>query len=433
MNSPKKVKKYNTSSPAGMQEYMPQRAEELNHIKTKIKKVFDKWGYRPIITPTLEYYENLKVGIGEKQKKKLYRLIDREGSILALRPELTAPIARTVGRNVRDLNFPLRYYYSGPVFRHDESQEGKSREIYQQGLELIGSNIGADAEVITIAIESLLSCGVEDFQIDIGHVGYIEGLLDYYHFSSSTKREIKKHLINRNIVGLRRYLEKLEKDFDLDQFEDYLFLRGNREVLEKISHFRQKPIKKAYRELEQLYDFVDKLSLSGYLNFDLSLLRNFDYYTGVVFEAFATELGYLLCGGGRYDNLIQKYSNYQLPAVGFAVGLERLMLVRRRNKDIINKKRVVTHLIYHKSLRREGLELLKFLQNKGKNVMRSECKINKKLNEKEIINKCKGNGIKEIYTLMKNEGNNKMVKKYLIQDKKVITNEYVWEELICQD
>src|SRR6056297_1031542 len=127
-------------SPEGLKSYLPDKAEVFFHLKERIEEIFKTWGYRPIITPMLEYYDSLLLGMEQKTKKDFYKIIDYEGNILALRPEMTAPIARTVSNRMEELNLPVRLSYYAPVFRYDSPQMGKNREIFQLGVEFIGKN-----------------------------------------------------------------------------------------------------------------------------------------------------------------------------------------------------------------------------------------------------------------------------------------------------
>ena len=347
----------NTNSPRGMKSHLPKTTYEINQIKENIENVFAKWGYKEIMTPLMEYYDILKKGVGEKNKQELYKLIDREGDVLSLKSEMTAPIARTVANRYSEIDLPLRYSYFSPVYRYNQDQQGKNREIYQMGVEFIGSNkISADAETLITAVEAIKATGIKDFEMDIGHVKYLEGVFTEFDLDFEEEEKVKSLLNERNVVGLRKYLKRFEKG---DLLEELLLLRGGKEIFSKVKELTDnKLILDAVANLKEVYDFLEDYGIEEYINFDMSLIRGFNYYTGIVFEAFNKTLGYLICGGGRYDNLIEKFSEEKIPAVGFALGVERIRLVLKGenidfqlddNKEIIvftkeNRKKALSYL-----------------------------------------------------------------------------------------
>jgi len=362
-------------SPGGMRSYLPGLASELKEIENKINDVFKLWGYQPIITPTLEYYDSLIIGMGEGLNKELYKFIDYEGNILVLRPEMTAPIARTLAGRLDDLSLPQRLSYNASIFRYGEPQSGKNREIYQAGVELIGErNALADAEAIIIAIESLLNTGIEGFKIDIGHAGFLEGLLELMQLKSKEKRMFKNFLVQRDLVGLGNYISDFRSDVDeLDVLEKLPQLRGNQGVLEKAGELVRNDLSsRALSELQQIYNYLEEYGLAGYINFDLSLIRGLDYYTGVVFEGFTEKLGYTICGGGRYDHLIRQYSGVDLPAIGFAIGIERVRLALRKQGYQYPVSRIDDILVFNHRSGKLALKVAAGLRQKGITFLMAE-------------------------------------------------------------
>ncbi len=327
------MKKINNilKSPGGMRSYLPGVATELKNIEKDIIDVFALWGYRPIITPTLEYFESLTEGMGRTLDKKLYKFIDYEGNILALRPEMTAPIARTLSTRLNEVELPLRLSYSASVFRYDQPQTGKNREIYQLGVELIGEkNYLADAEAIILAIESLQKTGIKDFKIDIGHAGYLNGIIKELELDEDLEFDIKTYLNKKDLVGLNNYIMELNIP-DKETLKRIPLLRGRLDILKDAQEIvDNEDSKEAVNNLRKIYNYLEGYGFADYVTFDLGLIRGFDYYTGLVFEGFTEKLGYTICGGGRYDNLLKKYSGIKIPAIGFAIGLERVRLALKR-------------------------------------------------------------------------------------------------------
>ena len=314
------------NAPEGMKSYLPADALKFEQIRENMAAVFRRWGYEPIVTPLLEYYDSLLAGMEERARKQFYKLIDYDGNVLALRPEMTAPIARTVVNRREELSLPLRLSYYAPVFRYDMPQTGKNREIYQMGLEFIGDSSFADAEVIITAVEAIKSTGIKNFKIDLGHVGYLKGIIEELQLSSSNARRLKTFLHSKDFVGLRSFLQELKVD-KTELLQDIPLLRGDEKILERAKKMvTNRRSLQAVEKLKDIYSYLVSYQVAEYINFDLSLIRGLNYYTGMIFEGFTEKLGYTICGGGRYDNLLGQYGVEKIPAVGFAIGVQRLAL-----------------------------------------------------------------------------------------------------------
>ena len=165
--------------PRGVTDFLPEKADKIGYIEGKIRNVFELWGFRRIITPMLEFHDVLSLGMGEDLKAKTFRFDDRQsGKLLAIPPDITPQIARIVATRMHAYPLPHRIYYNGRVLRHAEVQSGRSREIYQSGVELIGlSSAEADAEMVAMAVAALQDLGFENFKIDIGQVEFYRGIM----------------------------------------------------------------------------------------------------------------------------------------------------------------------------------------------------------------------------------------------------------------
>lgn len=421
------MKKINNilKSPGGMRSYLPGVATELKNIEKDIIDVFALWGYRPIITPTLEYFESLTEGMGRTLDKKLYKFIDYEGNILALRPEMTAPIARTLSTRLNEVELPLRLSYSASVFRYDQPQTGKNREIYQLGVELIGEkNYLADAEAIILAIESLQKTGIKDFKIDIGHAGYLNGIIKELELDEDLEFDIKTYLNKKDLVGLNNYIMELNIP-DKETLKRIPLLRGRLDILKDAQEIvDNEDSKEAVNNLRKIYNYLEGYGFADYVTFDLGLIRGFDYYTGLVFEGFTEKLGYTICGGGRYDNLLKKYSGIKIPAIGFAIGLERVRLALKRQGYDFNPGKIDELIISNQGTEDLALSLAKKLRSKGLVVvLATEA-------GKEIVKKVKGNGLKRILTF---KSENELEVTELDDDsKRSIRLEQDWEEALWE-
>jgi len=314
--------------PEGVRDLLPEEARAFRKIERRIMDFFVKWGYEEVITPTFEFLETFQQG-ALRDQESLYKFIDRRGKILALRPEMTTPIARLVATSLRNRPLPLRLCYSARVFRYELPQKGRWQEFQQLGVELLGDGgKAADVEVLALAIEVLLLAGVRDFRLGLGQVAVTKGVLAALELPEEGVEEIKGALLTKNLVKLNSLIEHYGlKGQKRKQLEALATLRGKKEVL---AWAREGGLPEgaasALARLEEVWRELVACGLGNWVFFDLGILRDFDYYTGIVFEGYAEGLGAPLCGGGRYDGLLERFG-YPLPAVGFALGLERLLMV----------------------------------------------------------------------------------------------------------
>jgi len=355
--------------PEGTRDYLPEVAEKKRYIEDKLHNLFKGWGYEEIITPTFEFYDILSAGT-EGLQTKMYKFFDRKGQILALRPEMTASIARVAATKLKDSPLPLRLSYQSNVFRYTSPRAGQYREFYQAGIELlgVGSPMG-DAEVIAMAAKAIEQSGLKNFKIDIGDVDYFTGIMKAAKLEEEKQNAIRQALSQRNVVELEALLISTEltekqKEAILSAQE----LRGGIEIIEKAKDLvdNQESLESLIN-LEEVYRNLELLGVSDYICIDLSVVRNFNYYTGIVFEGYTKDLGYTICGGGRYDKLVSKFA-YSVPATGFAIGIDRLLLsLEKQNYNFpLNKEKVL--LLIDPAYKKEGFALAEELRGRGKQV-----------------------------------------------------------------
>lgn len=318
--------------PAGVKDILPQEAMYKRVLENNIYKIFNGWGYQEVITPVFEYYQALSVGRGGEEVDKIYKFIDRQGHILALRPDMTTPIARLVSTRMREWELPLRLFYMANVFSFEDPQAGRQREFYQAGVELIGdASPNADAEAIAIAVEALKASGLKKFKISIGHVDLLYGMTEELKLDQDQTRLIKEEVSNKNYVGLQELLVKFDISAGAQEtFMKIITMRGNQNIISRASEIVNNPKSlKGLKDLRAVYENLKAYNVTDYVEIDLGVLRGLDYYTGIVFEGYSAYLGYPILGGGRYDNLMGQF-DFQAPATGFALGLERLILALQK-------------------------------------------------------------------------------------------------------
>ena len=326
MNSEKLI----LETPYGTRDLLPGDAAEMRHMENTLSDLFRSWGYDEVITPTIEHLETLAPRILEENS--LFMLLGNKNKLLALRNEMTTPIARLVSTRLKDAPVPLKLSYICNVFRMEQTQMGRQCEFHQAGVELMGSETPAsDAEIISLAIESVLRCGIKDFQIHLGQVAFLDAMLAYYAIEESLCRALKSAIERHDIVLMDQMIDTLPLSIeDQENLKKLPLLNGREDLLKRLYDF---PLnsqgRSAVDNLAEIYALIKSYGYGDYVRFDLGIIRDFNYYTGMVFEGYSIGLGFPLCGGGRYDRLLTDYGHPH-PATGFALGMERILLALNR-------------------------------------------------------------------------------------------------------
>lgn len=320
------------AAPEGLVDILPAEAKKRRVLEARLRSAFEDRAYGEVICPTFEFYDLLSVEAGSAIKRDMVRFIGSDGRLLALRPEMTTTIARVVAQRLDPAQSPHRLYYLANVFREHPSKQGQPREFWQAGVELVGSGSAADdVEVVGLFIETLDAAGLAGFQVGLGQIDYLDGCLNDLAINESQRESLRSALADRSLVAYEAAVRDL--GLDASVAENLLAipaLRGGRETLaaaEELAIGRQ--AKLALGRLKQVYAGLGEAGFADRLIIDFGILRSFDYYTGLIFEAYVPGLGAPVGGGGRYDNLLSEFGA-PAPAAGFAVGLERLQLALAR-------------------------------------------------------------------------------------------------------
>lgn len=318
----------------GFMELKPNEQILFNQIKEKIEESYKRFGFLPLDTPILELSEVLLAKAGGETEKQIYRFT--RGDDLAMRFDLTVPLAKYVSKNYGELQFPFRRYQIGKVYRGERPQKGRFREFYQADIDIIGDgelSIMNDAEIPSIIYTTFKNLGFDDFTIRINNRKILNGLFEYLNIvelSTEIMRIIDKlEKIGKENVKLELLKLNIEEEI-VDKILEFISISGNNE--EKIEALEKLNIKNEVFEkgLFELKEVVKYIRLFGVpeenFSIDLTIARGLDYYTGTVYETFLDnyrEIG-SVCSGGRYDNLAENYTDKSLPGVGIAIGVTRL-------------------------------------------------------------------------------------------------------------
>jgi ATP phosphoribosyltransferase regulatory subunit len=329
--------------PAGVRDWLPHELRRKREIESRVRGVFGRWSYEEVQTPGFERFDVLQLGLGERLAEQTFRFYGRTGTLLALRPEMTTPIARLVSTRMRDAPLPLRLAYVAPAYRYEEPQEGRMREFTQAGVEIIGeAGVDADAETLFMAFETLDEMGLRDAQIDINHAAVVDGVLAATGLDHDEAVCWKTLIAQRNLVELRARAAARRGALRADALELLLELatmRGCEELIARAGSICRTA--GSVEGLERLRTLLARARALGYgqrTSVDFALLRDLEYYTGFVFEGYVADLGFSLCGGGRYDSLLPRFG-YEVPAVGWMASVERLLIALERRRLYVDRRR----------------------------------------------------------------------------------------------
>lgn len=307
----------------GMRDLTPDLYYALRHVEEALTRVAEAFGYRRVETPAIEHFEVLARKAGREIVNEIYYFRDKAGRELGLRFDMTVPIARVLSYRL-DEPKPVRWYYFTKVWRYDEPQHGRYREFYQFGVELVGSKSPrADAEVLALMARSVEAVGVHDYVIKLNDRAAMDKILA--SLGIGAREEVLRVLDKRGKVPEEELLKMLVAvGVDKSSAESLISLIAEPRPIEEAPDFFSKYDKSLGERYGAVLRALDAYGVSK-IALDLSIVRGLDYYTGMVFEAFAGEYKLAVGGGGRYDDLIELYSGVKTPALGFAIGVERLM------------------------------------------------------------------------------------------------------------
>lgn len=311
-------------TPEGTADSLAAECSAKKQIENTLAGIFKAYGYDEVKTPTFEYYDVFM----QWHDESVLKFFDASGKILALRPDVTMPIARMAATKFTDKMPPLRFCYTANAFRNTEGYQGAlQKEFTQSGIELIGVNSAdADAEVIAVIINAIKSTGLESFQIDIGHANFFNGLVKQAGLNKDAALVLHKLLDRKDFLGIEEILESAEVTGEIKSIISELpSLFGDIEVLKRAEGFSLcNEAKSALANLQEVYNILCDYGCEQYISVDLGMVQELDYYTGIMFKGFTRGMGFAICGGGRYDSLIGSFGK-SMPATGAAIGVDRLL------------------------------------------------------------------------------------------------------------
>ncbi len=362
----------------GVKDWYGKDAILRNEIKDTLKRVFERYGYNPIETPMIERAETVKFKGGEEIQKEIFTLKDQGKRELALRFDQTLPLARFVASN-KDVKFPFKRYVIGEVFRDGPAQpeQGRYRVFTQCDVDILGvKDMIAEAELLALAQDCFKELGLGNITVKINNRKLLDGILDYAGVPSSKKIEtiiILDKMDKIGIEGVKKEIKLLLLKVAVDKLISTITKENNNDkTYKKLTEIvSSKNGKQGLDEIKQLLDYSKSMGID-FIEFDPSLARGLDYYTGTTIEVYLKDKSVVksaVLAGGRYDNMIGAFSgsNQEISAVGFSFGLERIAMILNDIKKNLKLSNTEIYLIPINT-EKECLKIAHSLRNQGLNV-----------------------------------------------------------------
>ena len=312
--------KLTINTPEGTRDRLFAECQERRQVQDRLTRLFRQRGYREVSTPDTEFYDLFALTGSAIPQERMVQVWDPSGKLCVLRPDSTTPIARVAATKLRSVPLPQRLYYEQTVYCAGPAHNGGSREIPQCGVELIGA-LGpkADLEMIVTAVDALRSCGAPRFYVELGHAGFFRDLAARLEVGEGTTEEIRALIEGKNYAALSTLLAPFAGRPEAVALEKLSRLFGGAEVLDEAEALAGPT--QAVDYLRGLWEELSAAGYGPYVRFDLGMVHQIDYYTGVVFRGYVEGAGDAVLSGGRYDDLVGAFGR-KAQATGFAVDVD---------------------------------------------------------------------------------------------------------------
>lgn len=338
------MKKNNRITPEGTKDYLFEECIIRRQIEARLSDVFESHCFHEVVTPGIEFYDVFDPDYSGIPQEVMFKLTDRRGRLMVMRPDNTLPIARLTATRLQNLSKPIRLYYTQPIYRNNPGLTGRSDESIQMGIELLGANgLRSDLETVTAAVEALSKC-IPGFRLELGHAGFFHALAKQLPVSDDVREDIRSAIESKNYAALSSILGELDDCPEVRALRELPRLFGGEEVFENASEFCSGDLKETLDYLHGIYKSLSGFGLGDRLIVDLGLVQRNDYYTGIVFSAYVEECGDAVLLGGRYDHLLEHFGP-PMPAVGFGVNVDAISraLLKRGGKNSAARADLLVH------------------------------------------------------------------------------------------
>lgn len=345
-------------TPEGVRDIYNGECEKKLYLEEKLHHILKSYGCRPIQTPSFEFFDIFGKEVGTTNARDLFKFFDREGNTLVLRPDITPSIARAVAKYFKEEDLPIRLCYKGNTFLNTGSLQGRLKECTQLGAELIGdSQVDADADMLAMIVECLLTAGLKEFQISVGHVGILEGMMEAAGLDEEEEETLRDLIMNNNFFGVESFIES--KCLEPELTELFSVLGKLYQSADDFQHAkkiaqRYPSVLQAMLHLETLQDLFLLYGIDKYISFELGVISSYHYYSGIIFQGYTFGSGEPIVKGGRYDKLLGHFGK-QAPAIGFVIVIDQLMAALERQKIEIPVESNKQLLVYDASHREDAI------------------------------------------------------------------------------
>ena len=316
------MKQHLLHTPEGVRDIYQGECEKKLYLEDKLHNILKTYGYHPIQTPSFEFFDIFGKEVGTTKSKDLYKFFDREGNTLVLRPDITPSIARVAANDFMEESMPIRFCYKGNTFINTGSLQGRLKENTQLGAELIGDNtVDADAEILSMVVECLLHAGLKEFQLSVGHVGILQGMMEAAGFDEEEEDILCDLISNNNFFGVESFIEARHLDEGLKRLFGVigrLYQSAEEFQAVRAAAGNYPKIQAAMEHLEKLQSLALLYGMSSY-----------KYYSGIIFHGYTFGSGEPIVKGGRYDRLLKHFGK-DAPAIGFVIVTDQLMAALSR-------------------------------------------------------------------------------------------------------
>ncbi len=318
------MKKNELITPEGTRDLLFDECLARRDAEQKLGKLFTGLGYSEVVTPGIEFYDLFTSNTRHFRQESMYKLVDSKGRIIVMRPDSTIPIARLAATRLKEAEFPLRLFYNQSVFENNALLKGRSDEMVQAGIELLGgeNKKRSDYEVLSTAVEALAGFDRDNFRLEIGHIGYFKALVDKLNADDEVKEEIRTLISSKNYPVLNDLLDKVDDKKLANALKQLPRLFGGIDVLDKAaSLYTDEKISDILDNLREVFVRLTEMGYDGKISLDLGIVSHIDYYTGIVFRGYLSNIGEAVLKGGRYDNLVGEFGR-DCNAVGFGINVD---------------------------------------------------------------------------------------------------------------
>lgn len=350
-------------TPEGTKDLLFDECERRSVVTKKLKDLFVSQGFRRVMTPALEFYDVFGKTAQYFPQETMYKLSDHKGRLMVLCPDCTVPVARLTATRLQGATLPVRIFYNHNIYRVFPELKGKSTEVNQVGIELMGGSYAkSDLEVVELAARSLDSISDGKYRLELCNIGYFKAIMDSLDVDEEIKEELRAQIEQKNYAALSDMLEKYKGSRAARALRKLPRLFGGEEVFEKAYElFDENGAKESLDYLKFVYEYLQALGLGDKVIIDLGLVNFADYYTGIIFRGYFKGIGEQVLSGGRYDKLIGEFG-MDMASVGFGINVDlasqKVKEIPRRIPDVLvyatETKYILKAARYRRELEDEG-------------------------------------------------------------------------------